>query len=193
VFAGNDGRLADVSRALRVLSVCSHNRTRSVLIGALLHLHLNEVGIVNDVVTAGFDAEGQPATSDALRALAARGIDLSEHVSRRVTDEHITWADLVLAAEHDHVVSISGRWPGAFERTFTLPELVAWGDHVGPRSTRTLRRWLGDIAAVRPTAFDYLETSVGEIDDPTGLSPAVWRACIDEIDGLTTRLADLLA
>jgi protein-tyrosine-phosphatase len=159
----------------------------------MVQLRLHEVGIANEGRSVGFDIEGQPATSDVVRLLADRGVDVSGHRSRRITDDDMDWADLVLAAEHDHVVSMSGRWPGAFGRIFTLPEVVTWGEQVGPRGERTLRRWLADIAVVRPTALDYMDATVGELTDPTGLSPTVWRASVTEIDDLTARLADLLA
>ena len=58
---------------------------------------------------------------------------------------------------------------------------------------RPLTEWLADINQGRPAGFDYLDTDVGEIDDPTGHAPAVWAASFAQIDDLTGRLAALLA
>lgn len=178
---------------LRVLSVCTHNRTRSVLMGALLAAHLEECGVDAVVATAGTGSEGLPAIDRAVRVLASRGIDVDHHRSRKIDAPLITGADLVITAEQQHVVSIAGRWPAAFSRTFTLPEIVSRAQVVGPRHGRSLDEWLSALGEDRPEALAYLDaTDVGDIADPTGHSPLVWDECYARIDALTRRLAEVL-
>ena len=105
----------------------------------------------------------------------------------------MTGADLIVTAEHKQVVAIAGRWPQAYDHTFTLPEIVELGERVGARGGRTHLEWLAALHAVRPDPLGYLDTKVGEISDPTGRSPATWSACFAQIDDLTARLIDLLA
>ena len=105
----------------------------------------------------------------------------------------MTGADLIVATEHRHVVAIAGRWPEVYDRTFTLPEIVELGERVGARGRRTHVEWLATLHAERPDPLGYLDTTVGEIEDPTGRSPATWSACFAQVDDLTARLVALLA
>jgi protein-tyrosine phosphatase len=178
---------------LRILCVCTHNRTRSVLMAAFLREHLARCGVVAEVNTAGFRDEGLPPTEMTVRLLAARGIDVSDHRSRRVSGDLVAWADLVLTAERDHVVRIAGDHLGAFVRTFTLPELLVRAQTAGPRRGGPLGEWLAAVNAGRPGAVGYLLTPIPELADPTGRAPAMWEAAAREIDSLCRRLARPLA
>jgi protein-tyrosine-phosphatase len=177
---------------LRLLCVCTHNRTRSVLMAALLDRGLREIGASATVRSAGVSGEGEPPTEETVRLLRERSIDVSRHRSRRVDEHVITHANLVVTAEHHHVVELGGRTSGAFAMTFTLPELVERGEAVGSRDGAPLERWLARVNEGRPTALDYLDADVAEIDDPTGRSARHWERAIAEIDDLTARLIKLL-
>ena len=176
-----------------VLAVCTHNRTRSVLMANLFQLHAAAAGLANLTQSGGFSEKGgEEPTDNTVRYLAARGIDVSGYRSHWMTDQSIRKAHLVVTAEKAHVVAIAGRWPDAFGYTFTLPELVERGEAVGGRNGRPLRDWLAEVNRGRPAALDYLDSTVGEIDDPTGRSPATWRASFDRVDDLAARLVGLL-
>jgi protein-tyrosine-phosphatase len=55
------------------------------------------------VASAGVGAlEGEPATEEAVRAMAARGIDITAHRARRVTPSMLAGFDLVLTMEDRH-------------------------------------------------------------------------------------------
>jgi len=182
-----------MSATLGILSVCTHNRTRSVLIGSLLEAHLRVAGVAVHIQSAGTAADGQQAMERAVHLLAARGLDVADHISRPVGADDVQDADLILTAEQQHVVAIAGQWPEAFARTFTLPELVERARSVGPCGDRSLPEWLREINVGRPTAFDYLDsTDIPEVADPTGKSRAVWEQSFSQIDALTRELAKVL-
>jgi protein-tyrosine-phosphatase len=181
-----------MSSSLRVLAVCTHNRTRSVLIGSLLKEHTERERVPAVIRTAGFSDGGESPTDSTVRFLASRGIDVKGYLSHWMSDSGIAGADVIITAEHEHVVAIAGRWPDAFGYTFTLPELVERGEAVGPRGERTFQEWLTAVNLDRPNPLDYLDVTVGEVDDPTGRAPAVWQTSFAQIDDLTTRLAALL-
>jgi protein-tyrosine-phosphatase len=179
---------------LHVLSVCTHNRTRSVIAGALLSRYLTRLRVPSTVATSGTYSAGQPAIDRAVRLLAAQGMDVELHRSSVLDDETVNGSDVIVTAERDHVVSIAGRWRGAFARTFTLPELVQRGEAVGPRRGAPIGEWLQLVGKGRPTAFDYIDAAdIAEVADPTGQSPAAWDAAYREIDDLARRLAAVLA
>ena len=181
-------------RRLRILAVCKHNRTRSVIMGALLEQYAQDRGVDVVVRSAGFsEAGGEPPTDNAVRLLQARGIDVSDYLSHYLDAAGVLGADLIVTAEHEQVVAIAGRWPQVYANTFTLPEIVELGERIGPRGPRPAVEWLKTLHAERPDPLGYLDTKVGEIADPTGQSPATWTAALNLIDDLTARLVTLLA
>jgi protein-tyrosine-phosphatase len=163
------------------------------MVGSLLEQHVRAKRLSVIVKSAGFDdSGGETPTDTAVRLLQARGIDVSGYQSHILSTRGVTGADLIVTSEHRHVVSIAGRWPLTYRYTFTLPELVELGERVGPLSPRSFPDWLDALHDQRPDPIDYLDIAVGEIEDPTGRSPATWSACFARIDDLTSRLADLL-
>jgi protein-tyrosine phosphatase len=180
--------------SLRILSVCTHNRTRSVLMSALLQQHAERAEQRMVFRSAGFSERGgELPTHNAVQLLAERDIDVSGYLSHFLSKQGVIGADLIVTAERRHVVTIAGRWPEVYDRTFTLPEIVELGERVGPRGALTLREWLDAVHAERPSPLDYLDHAVGEIADPTGKSPDRWSTCFAQIDDLSERLIKLLS
>jgi protein-tyrosine-phosphatase len=141
-----------------VLVVCSHNRTRSVMAAGLLrHALMARTDAV--VESAGFGEPGLPADPNATRLLSTMGIDVRDHLSRRVTVDMVSNANLVLCAERQHVFSVVADLGGRFERSFTLPEFAA-----GAGLTRE-----------RSHSVDYIYSAVPEVPDPTGRTWAAWE------------------
>ena len=185
-----------MSGDLRVLCVCTHNRTRSVMMAALLAEHLAAEGVPATVTSAGTAGADEPPTDPTVRMLAARGIDVRGHRSRRVVGGLASDVDVIVTAEPDHVIGIAGAAPDAFGRTFTLPELVVLGERIGGRAGRPVTEWLAALAAERPDQLAFLDAAdagtVGAISDPTGQPPRAWDTALATIDDLTRRLARLL-
>ena len=126
--------------------------------------------------------------------LAERGIDVRAHRGRPLDGTLIEAADLVLTAEHAHVIEIVGQWPRAFSRTFTLPEAVLRAAHAGSRGADTLDAWCRRLNAGRASGLDYFDDpTVGEVVDPTGRDRATWATSVATIDLLTRRLAEAVA
>lgn len=179
--------------SLHVVAICTHNRTRSVIIGALLNEYFIQAGVEAMVSTAGMTDRDLPVTDSARRLLAGRGIDVADHRSRVIDDSLVAAADLVVTAEVQNVVFVGGQWEGTFERTFTLPELVQRGEAVGARGGAPLAEWLRRAADGRPTGFAYMSdpTLLG-VPDPSTQPESSWRATFDSIDVMCRRLALVL-
>lgn len=175
---------------LTVLCVCSYNRTRSVMMAALLAHHLAPFDADIQVHSAGTRADGGPATRETVKLMRELGIDVGDHFGRPIDEQLVADADLIITAEQEHVVNIAGRWPAAFASTFTLPELVERAGLRGARSGGPIDDWKAALNAGRPTGFLYLDDrDIGEIEDPTGRDRRTWTATFDQIDDLTRRLA----
>lgn len=90
-----------------VLFVCLGNLCRSPMAEGiardlLVREYPESAGVIT-VSSAGLGApDGEPATEEAVLALAGRGIDISAHRARRVTPSVLAAAGLVLAMEDRH-------------------------------------------------------------------------------------------
>jgi protein-tyrosine phosphatase len=167
---------------LRVLTVCTHNRTRSVMMAALLErLLATELGVGAVMIrSAGFGPVGLPAIPDAVDAMERRGLDVSGHRSSETTARLVDGADVILTAERDHVVKIAALSPSAFPRAMTMPEFLdrAAAGAVGEATDgRTARERLAMLTADR-AAGAYLRSAVPEIDDPTGRPTRAFEAAV---------------
>jgi len=159
--------------------------------GLLAH-HLEQRGMDARVHSAGTIGWGGPATDHAVEILAERGIDLSDHESRRLTPVFVTEADLVLGMTRDHVTGSLNHDPGARERSFVMGEVVRLGRKVGPRRPdQSVRDWCAQVAALR---LPNRPPGIGsdEIADPVGEGMSVYQRTADQLDRLCAELAALL-
>ena len=178
---------------LRILTVCSHNRTRSVMMAALLESMSSErLGRVA-VRSSGFGPEGIPAIDDAVDAMKRRGLDVSQHRSHPTTAALVDGADVIITAERAHVVKIAALSPPAFARAMTLPELLARAaDAPVAPDGGDVRAWVESLTADR-SAGAYLRESVPEVADPTGSTPRAFEAAVVTIEQQCAEVSALLA
>ena len=108
------------SEPLKILFVCTGNTCRSAMAAAML----NDIAMKNDlnvlIDSAGvFAGIGEKATDEAIKAMAKRGIDLSGHRTKSLTDELINMADVILVMTSAHKQLIESMAKG---KVFTLLE-----------------------------------------------------------------------
>jgi protein-tyrosine-phosphatase len=111
-----------------VLFVCSANQLRSPLAEVLFKELVRRKGesAAWQIASAGVWAlEGSPAAVSAIGAAAARGLNLSTHVARRVTRELIEQSDLVLVMEREHLEAIHEEWPALDGRVHLLSRMAS--------------------------------------------------------------------
>ena len=121
-----------------------------------------------------------------------RGLDVSDHRSRKVTAKRVDAADLILTSEKDHVIKIASISPAAYRRTFTLPEFC---DHIQSdplAEGRTLSVWMTDLSGGR-RASDYLRNEVPEVSDPTGSPRREFEAATVGIEEMCAEVVDVLS
>jgi arsenate reductase len=90
---------------VNVLFVCTANGGRSVMAERLLR---REAGDRHQARSAG-SAPGPGAHPQVLEALREIGIDASDHVPRKLDDEAIFWADVVVATCDDACPVVPGK------------------------------------------------------------------------------------
>ncbi|MFV2006277.1 MAG: low molecular weight protein arginine phosphatase [Longimicrobiales bacterium] len=92
-----------------VLFVCTGNTCRSPMAAVVARRALQERGWDHvSVRSAGTSAyRGGGASVGALRATAAAGLDLENHVSRPLSVDMVEWADLILPMAPSHMLDVS--------------------------------------------------------------------------------------
>jgi len=122
----------------RFLMVCVGNICRSPMAEVVFAQRLTARGVKAQVESAGIGAdEGRPAAPLAQELVRERGLDLSGHVSRQLTQELVADFELVLVMEERLKKAVEHMFPEARGRVqalgrfgkFDIPD--PWG---GPRA-----------------------------------------------------------
>jgi protein-tyrosine-phosphatase len=118
---------------LRILIVCTGNTCRSPMAEALLKQKVKETEYSDRilVLSAGIFAGGDPASPEACRAMAARGLVLEEHTSRQLSPQFVQAANLILTMTDSHKRKVLSMVPAAADKTFILTEFAGERGDVG--------------------------------------------------------------
>ncbi len=176
-----------------ILVVCTGNVCRSPMAEGFIRSSLerrfgSQAPAVSSAGTMGW--EGSGATPEAVLAALERQVDIADHTARRLTDEMISTADLVVGMAQEHREVAEELVPQSAPRIFTLKELVRLLDALPPVSEGTQ----GGLD-VRVSAADRLRRTEFEgnpldedVADPLGLPFDTYRAIAWELDDWCGRL-----
>ena len=175
-----------------ILLLCTANLCRSVMAQAMLATRLAARAVPASVASAGLLDSGQRPPAEVISVMAARGIDVAGHRSRRVTADDLAAADLVLGLAREHVRHAAVLLPECWSRAFTLRELLRRGLQADVRAPgEALSHWLAR-AAVNRSRRDLLGSNPGDdVPDPHGGPLAGYQATASLLDGLTRDLTAL--
>ena len=135
----------------------------------------------------------EPEALRAIRVLECGAVDMSEYRSRQLTSKDIEDADVVVGMAREHVREVVVLIPEAWNRTFTLKELVRVGEQVGNRiGNEKISDWLARASEGRRRQ-DHLGASTSDdVEDPIGGTPLAFKQSANEIDLLCRQLVELL-
>lgn len=176
----------------QLLLVCTANQGRSAMAEALLRARLRERGLGGEigVGSAGSMDGGIPASRPVLDAVRPYGGDLSEHRSRRLDQELVARADLVIAMADEHARQVVALDAAAEVRTFTLKQLVRLAEAAGRRGpAEALADYLARLDRSSPRRSRAADAS-DDIADPYGRPVEAVVETAAEIDSLLGRLID---
>jgi protein-tyrosine phosphatase len=103
------------SDRINFLFVCSGNTCRSPMAAGYLKSRVEKLmpGSVG-VRSAGLVAdEGMRASFQCIEVMRENGVDIHQHLSRRLSDELIDWADVILVMTHDQLDRVVDTFPYA--------------------------------------------------------------------------------
>jgi len=177
-----------------VLAICAGNLHRSALAEALLHrwstwyLPAPLAARVRTMSAGVVAPAGSPMGERVQQIAAALGADGSAHSARRLIDEHMTEADLVLTASQRLRDVVLQRQPSAVRRTFTIREagrIAASLDAARATTVQNLRDAVGRLADHRSPGDD-------DITDPEGRGDEAYAALVAEEVPALVHLATML-
>lgn len=136
-------------------------------------------------------ASGEETSDGLVDVLREWGVDLGGQRSRLITAEAVARADVVLTMEHYHVAEVVLIAPDAWERTFTLREIVRRGQRVGRRApNEDVADWFRRLSAGR-TRMELVGAWHLDVADPAGQGSLAIERTADEVQGLVDGLVDL--
>ena len=178
----------------QILVLCTANRCRSVMAGALLARHLVAAQQADTVrvSSAGVLRDGLAPPAEVISVMADYGIDVTGHRSRVVTSGDLLTADLTLAMSRDQVRHVAVEVPAVWQRSFTLKELVRRGGSLGPRAAaEPFASWLDRAQVGRDRMALLGESAEDDIADPFGGPLTGYVATAALLDELLAGLAGL--
>jgi protein-tyrosine-phosphatase len=182
------------STFIDILLVCTANQCRSPMAEGLLRRLLARAGVGAQVGSAGLLPGGARATPHAIATMAARSVDISDHVSRTIDPEMVDTTPLVLGMARLHVREACVLYGAPIERTFTLKEVVRRGEQAGGREAdESVAAWLRRVGAGRRTSDLVADDPVDDIADPVGRPRAEYEDTADQLEDLLERFVGLLA
>lgn len=110
-----------------VLFVCTGNTCRSPMAeGFMKKIFKNSI----NVKSAGLAANGAPASANAVAVMSEEGIDISGHISTRITPNMAAEADLILAMTKAHKEMLVHAVPSAADKVMTVAEWSGRGGDI---------------------------------------------------------------
>ena len=174
-------------RPQRVLLLCTANVCRSP---TAEYLARDQLGSSDWIFrSAGFLESGRASSSELIRVLDERGIDLRRHRSYKVDLASLQAADLVITMEGSHVQRATALWPGVLEKIVPLRQAATLIDS-SPVRPSSIQELLQVVVSQRDHA-DYLGTR-WDVADPFGRSLQVYRRSVAEIESLMNTVLSAL-
>ncbi|OQX94802.1 hypothetical protein B6I21_08745 [candidate division KSB1 bacterium 4572_119] len=113
-----------MSKKFHILFVCSGNLCRSPMAEGLLKKKLfKEFGNLVTISSAGtLNLVGRPATPNAISAAKEKGVDITRHQSKSISEENLQKSDIVLVMTEHHKKFIRNHYPQFSESVFLITE-----------------------------------------------------------------------
>ena len=174
----------------RVLFICTANQARSAVAEAVLRRCVPPDILVSSAGTQASD--GRRCDPNTLAAARLMGLQMETHRSTRLTVDHLQTNDLIVCMTNEHLRHSVGMFTKAWERTFTLKELVRRASSAGPRSGGSFPDYLSYLHSGRSIKDAWIDDGPDDIADPIEQSPKGHHKILETVRELTNALGAFL-
>ena len=175
-----------MSETLKIVTLCTGNVARSVMLGYMLTTISEANGFAWQVRSAGTHVIEGSAMSGRTREALTRIDELGAHHygahrSHQLSSDDVTWAEVILTSEADQVRFVQRNFPGHGHKAVQLAQFVRLAPLEGPFASQ-----LEVVAHVAPS-FEM------DIADPAGGDQSTYDACASLLWELSQVFATLVA
>lgn len=168
---------------LRVLFICTGNICRSPMGEFMMNAKAQERDLPIVARSAGLAAPDQPPPAHTLSVLADRQIDAGAHRSRKLVDDMVTSAGLILGMTGRHVREAALLDMDSVPKIFTLREFARRSKALGDRPIdMPLDDYVLRVSASRPASMLGSGGSADDVDDPYGRRKRAYRKAAEMIE-----------
>jgi protein-tyrosine-phosphatase len=157
-----------------ILIGCTGNLCRSPMAEGLLRARLARDEARQDWRVGSFGVwtvDGRPASAYAVEEMDWRGIDLHSHLSRSVTREMMTEADLVLVMTHHHAEALRAAFPEQTYKLHLLSEMAGQARDIGDPYSGTRTEYAHTAKELEQLIEDGYERIVALVEGKAGDRP----------------------
>lgn len=174
-----------MSETLKIVTLCTGNVARSVMLGYMLTTISEANGFDWQVRSAGTHVIEGSAMSGRTRDALTRIDELGEHHygahrSHQLSTDDVTWAAVILTSEADHVRFVQRNFPDHGHKAVQLAQFVRCAPLEGPFASQ-----LDVVVSIAPS----LEM---DIADPAGGDQSTYDGCASLLWELSQVFATLL-
>jgi protein-tyrosine-phosphatase len=165
-----------MSTSLKIVTLCTGNVARSVMLGYMLTVLAEAAGEDWQVRTAGTHViEGSSMsgrTRDALLSIEELGLlNFGAHRSHQLTAADVSWADVILASEADHVNFVKRNFDEHANKTVQLAQFARSAPLDGP-----IEDQLAVVASLTPLKeFDIVDPAGGDQQQYDECAQRLWE------------------
>lgn len=175
-----------MSETLKIVTLCTGNVARSVMLGYMLTTISEANGFDWQVRSAGTHVIEGSSMSGRTREALTRIDELGAHHygahrSHQLSADDVTWAEVILTSEADQVRFVQRNFPGHGHKAVQLAQFVRLAPLEGPFASQ-----LEVVAHVAPS-FEM------DIADPAGGDQSTYDACASLLWELSQVFATLVA
>lgn len=172
-----------------VAVICTGNQFRSPIVEGLMRLSASELPV--RVSSWGTEKLGPArALPQAIDHASRFGVDLKDHRARPLSEVDLSHADLVIGFELSHVAAAVVEAGAAYERTFTILELVSLLDHIhGQLPEEPVARAQAAVAAAHDLrSGEGVFIPDHQLRDPVGGTEDLFETTAQKLHASTTKL-----
>jgi protein-tyrosine-phosphatase len=156
--------------SLRILTLCTGNAARSVMLGYMLTTLAAANGVDWSVRTAGTHVAEGSAMSSRTREALSRIPELGEHKygahrGHQLTRDDLEWADVILAGEALHVLFVRLNFPDAATKTVLFGQFL--------RAAPLDQPFVDQVASLS----SHVPDSSFDLEDPAGQDQRAYDQC----------------